>query len=110
MDTQTKVAYACNILSMEGHTDTIYGHVSARVENAEQIWMKPATLGLEEVRPHDMLTLDLDGEKLAGVLPRHENFRSIPKSIASALRCNVSFTRTRHTPRPFRLWQNRYVR
>ena len=29
MDTQTKVAYACNILSMEGHTDTIYGHVSA---------------------------------------------------------------------------------
>ena len=44
MDTQTQVAYACNILSMEGHTDTIYGHVSARVENAEQIWMKPATL------------------------------------------------------------------
>ncbi|HSX78252.1 MAG TPA: class II aldolase/adducin family protein [Candidatus Saccharimonadia bacterium] len=74
MDTQTKVAYACNILSMEGHTDTIYGHVSARVENAEQIWMKPATLGLEEVRPHDMLTLDLDGKKLAGVLPRHMEF------------------------------------
>ena len=41
MDTQTKVAYACNILSMEGHTDTIYGHVSARVENAEQIWINP---------------------------------------------------------------------
>src|SRR5256885_3717144 len=68
MDTQTKVAYACNILSMEGHTDTIYGHVSARVENAEHIWMKPATLGLEEVRPHDMLILDLDGKTLAGVL------------------------------------------
>jgi L-ribulose-5-phosphate 4-epimerase len=74
MDTQTKVAYACTILSMEGHTDTIYGHVSARVENAEQLWMKPATLGLEEVRPHDMLTLDLDGKKLAGVLPRHVEF------------------------------------
>src|SRR5262245_56549886 len=74
MDTKTKVAYACNILSMEGHTDTIYGHVSARVENAEYIWMKPATLGLEEVRPHDMLTLALDGEKLAGVLPRHVEF------------------------------------
>jgi len=74
MDIPTKVAYACNILSMEGHTDTIYGHVSARVENAEQIWMKPATLGLEEVRPHDILTLDLDGKKLAGVLPRHMEF------------------------------------
>ena len=74
MDIPTKVAYACNVLSMEGHTDTIYGHVSARVENTEQIWMKPATLGLEEVRPHDMLTLDLDGKKLAGVLPRHMEF------------------------------------
>jgi L-fuculose-phosphate aldolase len=74
MDTQTKVAYACNILSMEGHTDTVYGHVSARVEHAAQIWIKPATLGLEEVRPHDLLTLDLDGKKLAGVLPRHVEF------------------------------------
>ena len=74
MDIQTKVAYACNLLSMEGHTDTIYGHVSARVENAEQVWMKPATLGLEEVRPHDMLTLDFDGNKLAGELPRHVEF------------------------------------
>jgi hypothetical protein len=31
MDRQSKVAYAGNILAMEGHTDTIYGHVSARV-------------------------------------------------------------------------------
>jgi hypothetical protein len=37
MDRQSKVAYACNILSMEGHTDTIYGHVSARVEGAAQV-------------------------------------------------------------------------
>jgi L-ribulose-5-phosphate 4-epimerase len=74
MDIQTKVAYACNILSMEGHTDTIYGHVSARVENAAQLWMKPATLGLEEVRPPDLLTLDFDGNKLAGELPRHVEF------------------------------------
>jgi L-ribulose-5-phosphate 4-epimerase len=74
MDVPTKVAYACNILSMEGHTDTIYGHVSARVEGAAQVWMKPATLGLEEVRPHDVLTLDLDGNKLAGGLPRHSEW------------------------------------
>ena len=42
MDVPTKVAYACNLLSMEGHTDTIYGHVSARVENAAQVWMQRA--------------------------------------------------------------------
>ena len=74
MDSQSQVAYAGNILAMEGHTDTIYGHVSARVEGAAQVWMKPATLGLEEVRPHDVLRLDLDGNTLAGVLPRHSEW------------------------------------
>jgi L-fuculose-phosphate aldolase len=74
MDSQSKVAYAGNILAMEGHTDTIYGHVSARVEGTAQVWMKPATLGLEEVRPHDVLSLDLDGNTLAGVLPRHSEW------------------------------------
>jgi L-ribulose-5-phosphate 4-epimerase len=74
MDVRTKVARACNILAMEGHTDTIYGHVSARIEGTEHVWMKPHTLGLEEVRPHDVLTLDLDGNKLTGELPRHAEF------------------------------------
>lgn len=74
MDVRTKVARACNILAMEGHIDTIYGHVSARTEGTEQVWMKPHTLGLEEVRPHDVLTIDLDGNKLTGDLPRHSEF------------------------------------
>src|SRR4029434_2091695 len=36
--------------------------------------MKPATLGLEEVRPHDMLPLASAGKKRAGTLPRHMEF------------------------------------
>lgn len=74
MDVRAQVAQACNILSMEGHLDTIYGHVTARIEGTEHIWMKPHTLGLEEVRAHDVLTLDLDGNKVAGELPRHSEF------------------------------------
>lgn len=74
MDVRTKVALACNILAAEGHIDTIYGHVSARQEDTEHVWMKPHTLGLEEVRPHDVLTIDLDGNKLTGELPRHLEF------------------------------------
>ncbi len=74
MDTRTSVAQACNILAMEGHMDTIYGHVSARQEGTEHVWMKPHTLGLEEVRWHDVITIDLDGNKLAGELPRHAEF------------------------------------
>ena len=74
MDAPTKVAQACRILAMQGHTDTIYGHVSVRIDHTEQIWMKPATLGLEETRPHDVIRLDWDGAKLAGDLPRHVEF------------------------------------
>lgn len=74
MDVRTKVARACNILAAEGHTDTIYGHVSARIEGTDRLWMKPHTLGLEEVRGHDVLTIDFDGNKLSGELPRHSEF------------------------------------
>lgn len=74
MDVRTQVARACNILAMEGHMDTIYGHVSARIPDTEHVWMKPHTLGLEEVRPHDVITIDLDGNKLTGELPRHAEF------------------------------------
>lgn len=73
MDTQSKIARACNILYMEGHTDTVYGHVSARIDD-EVIWMKPAGLGLEEVRPHDVIQLDYAGNKRAGDLPPHLEF------------------------------------
>jgi L-fuculose-phosphate aldolase len=59
---------------MQGHTDTIYGHVSVRIEKTEQIWMKPATRGLEETRPHDVIRLAWDGIQLAGDLPRHLEF------------------------------------
>jgi L-fuculose-phosphate aldolase len=74
MHTQVKVARACNILYMEGHTDTVYGHVSARSDHDEMMWMKPAGLGLEEVRPHDVIQLDFEGNKRAGDLPRHLEF------------------------------------
>ena len=42
MDAPTQGAYAGNMLSMEGHPDTVYGHVSARVEEAAQVWMQLA--------------------------------------------------------------------
>ena len=74
MDAQLKVAQACQILSMEGHIDTVYGHVSSRISDTDEIWMKPAGLGLEEIRRHDVIRLDWDGTKLAGDLPLHLEF------------------------------------
>src|SRR5256885_2325770 len=41
---------ACRILAGEGQADNIYGHVSARLPNADILWMKGAGVGLVEVR------------------------------------------------------------
>lgn len=65
------LATACRILGHEGHNDTVYGHMSARVPDTERFWLKGAGLGLEEIGPDDLIQLDLDGQVLAGSRPRH---------------------------------------
>lgn len=66
---QTDVAWACRMLAMDGHGDFTLGHVSVR--DGEFVHMKPNGLGLEEVAPGDVLTIDLDGKKVAGAGPVH---------------------------------------
>ena len=63
------VAWACRILAMDGHGDFTLGHVSVR--DGDVVHMKPNGIGLEEVSPGDVLTIDLDGVKLAGAGPVH---------------------------------------
>ncbi len=59
------VAWACRILAMDGHTDLTLGHVSARGP-AGRVYMKRHGLGLNEITPDDVLTIDLDCNKLHG--------------------------------------------
>jgi ribulose-5-phosphate 4-epimerase/fuculose-1-phosphate aldolase len=70
----TKLALGCNILAMEGHSDMILGHVSARLPGQEYLHMKPHNLGLEEVRAEDIIIIDLEGNKLAGERDRHTEY------------------------------------
>ena len=63
---QAQVAWACRILAMGGHTDLTLGHVSARSGEGSTYLMKRKGLGLNEVTPDDILTLDLEGKKVAG--------------------------------------------
>lgn len=65
-----QVAWACRMLALGGQGDFTLGHASARAPNGT-ILMKPNKLGLEEVRPEDVLTLDPAGGKLAGEGPVH---------------------------------------
>lgn len=69
-----KVVDACHILYVEGHSDRTLGHVSARLADQQVMYMKPSGLGLEEVRSQDIITVDFDGVKLAGDLPRHGEY------------------------------------
>jgi L-ribulose-5-phosphate 4-epimerase len=59
-----QIAWACRILAMGGHGDFTLGHVSARA--GAYVLMKRNGLGLEEVTPGDVLTIDLDALKVAG--------------------------------------------
>jgi L-fuculose-phosphate aldolase len=59
-----QVAWASRILAMDGHGDFTLGHVSARED--DRVHMKRNGIGLEEVCPADVLTIDLDGNRVAG--------------------------------------------
>ncbi len=62
---------ACKILAMEGQGDAVWGHVTVRRPGEDTFLMKPATLGIEEVKAADHLVVDLDGKVVRGRLPRH---------------------------------------
>lgn len=66
-----KLARACRILYMEGLADYNLGHVSCRLPGMDLIYIKPQGLGLEEVRPEDLILIDFDGNKLEGDHPPH---------------------------------------
>lgn len=61
---QTEIAWASRILGMHGHGDFTLGHISVR--EGDLVHMKRNGIGLEEVTPGDVLTIDLDGNRVAG--------------------------------------------
>ena len=65
---------ACRILYTEGHHDRFLGHVSIRIPGQEAMLMKPNGLGFEEVTVDDIITVDFEGNILAGHQPRHGEF------------------------------------
>lgn len=69
-----ELAYACRILAANGQNDTVYGHVTYREAGAQTFWMKPATLGLDEITPETLIRVDLDGSVVEGELPCHLEF------------------------------------
>lgn len=55
-----RVATACRIIALEGYVDLTLGHVSARNPGDRVIWIKRKGVGLDEVKPSDVIALDID--------------------------------------------------
>lgn len=69
-----KLALACQILVMEGHGNLTMGHITVRRPGDAYLHMNPHDLGLEEMKPADMILIDFEGNQLAGAGRKHSEF------------------------------------
>ena len=60
-----KIIHAGRVLVDEGQGDYVWGHISARLpDNPNRFLMKPGTLGLEEMTADNVITVDIEGERI----------------------------------------------
>src|ERR1700720_3752531 len=63
---------AGKVLVAEGQDDFTRGHISVRVPgNPKLFFMKPHSMGLDEITMKNILTIDLEGNVVAGSARRH---------------------------------------
>jgi L-fuculose-phosphate aldolase len=83
---QEKLIWAGKVLVDAGQDDLTRGHISVRVPGEPYLFfMKPHSVGLDEITHENILTIDLDGHVVAGNARRHsevfihcEAFRARP--------------------------------
>jgi L-fuculose-phosphate aldolase len=67
-----KLIVAGRILVAAGQGDFTRGHISVRLpDNPKLFYMKPHSVGLDEITLQNILTIDLEGEVVAGKARRH---------------------------------------
>jgi L-fuculose-phosphate aldolase len=67
-----KLAEAGRVLAHEGQGDYVAGHVSIRLkDDPDLFYMKPAGIGLEEMTDENIITVNVDGNKVDGASGRH---------------------------------------
>jgi L-fuculose-phosphate aldolase len=71
-DIRQKLVLAGKVLVAQGQDDFTRGHISMRLpDNAALFFMKPHSVGLDEITMENILTIDLDGKVTAGAARRH---------------------------------------
>jgi L-fuculose-phosphate aldolase len=67
-----KLITAGKVLAAAGQGDFTRGHISARLPGKKALFiMKPHSVGLDEITASNILTIDLDGNVVAGKARRH---------------------------------------
>src|SRR5580692_11083288 len=67
-----KLIVAGKVLVAAGQGDFTRGHISVRLPDEPALFlMKPHSVGLDEITPDNILTVDLSGEVVAGRARRH---------------------------------------
>ncbi len=67
-----KLTNAGRVLTSQDQGDFVAGHVTVRLpDDPRRFLMKPATIGLDEMTPDNIITVDLEGQKVGGRMPRH---------------------------------------
>ena len=71
-DIKQQMVMAGKVLVAEGHDDFTRGHISMRLpDNPKLFFMKPHSVGLDEITLQNILTIDLEGNVVAGKARRH---------------------------------------
>jgi L-fuculose-phosphate aldolase len=71
-EAKQKLILAGRVLVAEGQDDFTRGHVSVRVPDEPSLFfMKPHSVGLDEITMENILTIDLEGKVTAGGSRRH---------------------------------------
>lgn len=71
-DIKQQLIMAGKVLVAEGHDDFTRGHISMRVPGEPKLFfMKPHSMGLDEITFANILTIDLEGKVVAGTARRH---------------------------------------
>jgi ribulose-5-phosphate 4-epimerase/fuculose-1-phosphate aldolase len=91
MDKQKRLlADAGRVLAHEGQGDYVAGHVSLRLPDApDRFFMKPAGMGLEEMTDENIITVDLDGNKVGGTFGRHNEVFIHSEVLRARPDCNA---------------------
>jgi ribulose-5-phosphate 4-epimerase/fuculose-1-phosphate aldolase len=71
-DIKQQLIMAGKVLVGEGHDDFTRGHISVRAPGEPKLFfMKPHSMGLDEITFANILTIDLEGKVVAGSARRH---------------------------------------